>query len=334
MLEKAEQGIWPTMAPLGYLNVDGPHGKKIIEPDPDIAPIVMRLFEWYVTGNYSLEKVTNMAQSAGLVFRRSQKPVPKATVHHILRNRIYTGDFDWQGKRYRGSHEPLITHDLWEKVQAILDHRFKTRHRKVKHDFAFSCLIACGHCGCSLVGEIKKGRYIYYHCTGYKGKCPDPYVREELLEERFAELLKGLRFDEDVLGWVTEALHQSHQYEKRFHDEAISRLMAEYTRFQHRIDGMYIDKLDGKIPVAYFEQKAAEWRAEQDRLQRSMEEHRTANQTYLHEGVRLTRTGPACARIVPKTRTSRETTALKFCTFELHLDGRRAAGHLSGNPLI
>jgi hypothetical protein len=33
------------------------------------------------------------------------------------------------------------------------------------------------------VGEIKKSRYVYYHCTGYKGKCPDPYVREEVLED-------------------------------------------------------------------------------------------------------------------------------------------------------
>jgi site-specific DNA recombinase len=45
------------------------------------------------------------------------------------------------------------------------------------------------------VGEIKKQRYVYYHCTAYKGKYPEPYVREEVLEERFAEVLKGLRFD-------------------------------------------------------------------------------------------------------------------------------------------
>ena len=33
-----------------------------------------------------------------------------------------------------------------------------------------------------MVGEIKKGRYVYYHCTGYKGNCHEPYVREEVLE--------------------------------------------------------------------------------------------------------------------------------------------------------
>ena len=44
MQEKAEQGIWPTPAPLGYRNVAGSDGKKIIEPDPKSAPVVACLF--------------------------------------------------------------------------------------------------------------------------------------------------------------------------------------------------------------------------------------------------------------------------------------------------
>src|SRR6266850_1985505 len=50
MQEKAEQGIWPTGAPLGYLNVLGADGKKTIAPDPKIAPIITHLFGWYATG--------------------------------------------------------------------------------------------------------------------------------------------------------------------------------------------------------------------------------------------------------------------------------------------
>jgi hypothetical protein len=57
MLEKAKQGIWPTAAPIGYLNVVGPSGKKIIVPDPSAAPIVTRLFEWFETGDYSIKDV-------------------------------------------------------------------------------------------------------------------------------------------------------------------------------------------------------------------------------------------------------------------------------------
>src|ERR1700674_3905020 len=54
MQEKAEQGILPTKAPLGYKNVTAPHGKKIIEPDPEAAPLIGRLFEWYAAGTLSL----------------------------------------------------------------------------------------------------------------------------------------------------------------------------------------------------------------------------------------------------------------------------------------
>jgi len=137
------------------------------------------------------------------------------------------------------------------------------------------------------LGEIKKGRYVYYHCTGYKGKCPEPYTREEVFEEQFTDILKKLVFDDEVIGWVSEALRQSHKDEKRFHDEAIARLQAEYTRYQNRIDAMYIDKLDGRIDAAFFDRRSAEWRTQQEQILRSIEEHQTANQTYLDEGVML-----------------------------------------------
>jgi len=287
MLEKAEQGIWPSFAPLGYLNVAGPNGKRIIEPDPNLAPIVVRMFEWYSSGQYSLAEITKMIRPEGMAFRKSNDPVPRGTVHKMLRNRLYAGEFDWDGKTYSGVHTPLVTKDLWERVQAVLDGRHANRHRKVKHEFAFSGLVSCGHCGCSLVGEIKKGQYIYYHCTGYKGKCPEPYTREEVLEEKFAELLKGLVLDDEIMGWVTEALRQSRGDAKQHHDSAITRLQAEYNRLQNRIDAMYLDKLDGRIEGAFFDQKSSEWRREQDLLLCSIEEHQSANQTYMEEGFRL-----------------------------------------------
>lgn len=62
------------------------------------------------------------------------------------------------------------------------------------------------------MGELKKGRYIYYHCTGYKGKCPEPYIREEIFDERFAELLKGLSLDGEILEWVTAVLRPEQLY--------------------------------------------------------------------------------------------------------------------------
>lgn len=155
----------------------GPDGKKIIEPDPRFAGTITHLFGWYATGTLSLREAAEQAKSAGLVYRRTAGPLPVSNIHAILRNRLYTGDFEWNGRRYRGRHEPLVTRELWERVQGILDGRNARKIRHDTHNFAFSGLMNCGHCGCALVGELKNGRYVYYHCTGYKGKCDEPYVR-------------------------------------------------------------------------------------------------------------------------------------------------------------
>ncbi len=292
--EKAEQGIWPTKTPLGYLNVTGPDGRKVIAIDPNIAPIVSKLFEWYATGEYALKEVAKKARAAGLAYKKSGAPVPTSTVHSILRNRLYTGWFEWNGKLNRGKHDPLVSLDLWQRVQDVMDGRNSAKHRRMTHDFAFSGLIACAKCGCSVVGEIKKQKYIYYHCTGYADKCRgepaacrQKYVREEVLEAQFTELLGRLRFDDEVLEWVRQALHASHADERREHEEAIGRLRAEYNRLQGRIEAMYIDKLDGKIGGDFYDKMAGQWREEQNRCLRDIDRHQEAEQSYMDKGIRI-----------------------------------------------
>jgi site-specific DNA recombinase len=289
MLEKARQGIWPSYAPLGFLNVMGPDGKRTIVPDPNLAPVIKRLYEQYATGKYSPKDMVGLARADGFTYRKSGDPVPISTIHKILRNRIYSGDFDFDGVTYHGTYEPIVSRQLWVQVQMVLDGRGskKTQSVRVKDQFAFRGLINCGHCGCALVGEIKKGRYVYYHCTGYKGKCPERYTREEVLEKKFTELLKGISFSDEVLTWVTQALRMSHFDEKTFHDDAITRLRRDHKRIQDRIDAMYMDKLDGRIDAEFFDRQAAEWRTEQVHILRNVEKHLTANHSYMEEGIKL-----------------------------------------------
>ena len=104
MLEKARQGIWPSYAPLGYRNVDGANGKRTIEPDPDLAPVITRMFERYATGQVLAEgdRQDGPRRRAGRT-GRAVTSVPTSTVHKILRNRIYSGDFDFDGTTYQGT---------------------------------------------------------------------------------------------------------------------------------------------------------------------------------------------------------------------------------------
>ena len=285
--EKAEQGVFPSRAPLGYNNAIGLDRRRMIEPDPKVAPIIVKMFEAYATDKYSVRDVMNLARAAGLCFRRTGKPIELATTHQILRNRIYTGDFDWNGSTFKGLHAPIVSHELWQKVQAILGRRSENRLLGTKLPFAFSGLIACGHCGSAMVAEIKKRKYIYYHCTGWRGKCNEPYVREEVLREKFASVLKQLVVDETTLEWLKQELLTAERDTKSEHDQAIGRLQREITRLQDRIERMYLDKLEGQVTERFFTARTDPWRAEQAQLQRTIDEQRSAGRNYLEQGVRI-----------------------------------------------
>jgi hypothetical protein len=216
---------------------------------------------------------------------------------------------------------------LWERVRGVLDGRNANKAKRGKHNFAFSGLIACAKCGCSVVGEIKKQRYVYYHCTGYADKCQgDPascrrrHVREEALEQRFTKLLGQLRFDNDVLEWVRESLQASHTDERREHEEAVRRLQAEHKRLGDRINAMYLDKLDGRVDGAFFDKMSAQWREEQNRCLREIAWHESAEQSYMDEGVQILELAQNAQKLFERQEPREKRRLLNFvvsnCTWE------------------
>ena len=163
-------------------------------------------------------------------------------------------------------------------------------HRKTgqqKHNWTFQGLLSCGHCGCALVAEIKKQQYIYYHCTGNKGKCPEKWVREEEVARQFGRAIGAIKIDEDVLDWIVAALKESHADEQKFHSECMATLQNQNEKLQRRLDAMYEDKLDGRIDQAFYDRKSAAWKMEQDELLRKIEHHQNASRSYKDEGVKL-----------------------------------------------
>ena len=99
---KAEQDLFPSFAPLGYVNTVAASGRRIIVPDPILGPIVTRLYIWFASGEYSLKRFAQKAFAEGFRFRVSRNKVPVTTLHKILRRRIYMGEFEYGGKTYQG----------------------------------------------------------------------------------------------------------------------------------------------------------------------------------------------------------------------------------------
>ena len=280
--EKAAQGEYPSIAPIGYKNNLEIHR---IEADGKEAPAVRRLYELYATGRYSLRELRQVAREAGLAGRRSGRQLSKSEVERILKNPIYYGMFRWKGKVWPGIHEPIISKELFERVQAVF--AGQNRAKKQRHSFAFGNLMRCGRCGCRITAGLAKRKYVYYRCTEFRGKCGQPYVPEPVLEQRMREVVQAVQIGTERLEWLKELLRQSHKDEQAYHDAQIKGLNGRYAQLQQRLDQIYLDKLDGKVPTELWEQKSAEWRREQDEIRTQLGRHQQANQGYMEEGIKI-----------------------------------------------
>ena len=255
MREKAEQGIYPSRPPFGYRNNQL---LRTIEVDPDKAPILKRIFELYSSGQYSLAGLRKLI-AAEFATRLS-----RSYLERILKNPFYIGLFVWEGKTYKGTHTPLVGSELFERVQTVFRGHNRPKYRK--HEFAYSGLLRCAYDDCMVTAELKKGKYAYYHCTGYRGKCDLPYFREEELGERLGEVMKNIHIPDQVLGPLQKAIVQDRGRTEEHKQREMERLNQRLTAVRHRIDRAYLDKLDGKIPEDFWLRKTQEWQGEEQQI--------------------------------------------------------------------
>ena len=138
-----------------------------------------------------------------------------------------------------------------------------------------------------MTGDIKKGKYVYYRCTGYKGKCPKRYVKEEELTRQFSESLEAIRLEPEIHSLLIRALKESQADESRFHHEETAKLEAERKTLESRLEALYLDKLDRVITLEFFQARSQEWNQHLAGAKSQLEKHRQAHGNYMEEGARL-----------------------------------------------
>ena len=289
MLEKAEQGFYPSMAPFGYLN---DRMDKTIVIDPQTAPIVQKIYGWYSSGDYTLKDLRKKAKAEGLLEGLSKYTVGVSTLEKVLKSVFYFGHFTWNGKEYEGKHTPIIDKGLWETVQDVFANKSNcSQGKREKDPFLFSGLMKCSKCGCHITAQRQKGKYVYYRCTNGRGKCSQPFVREEVIEEQYLKVLEAIHFPNDKMEWLKEALLLSHKNETDYHHETIEHLQKEYQAIQRKIDLMYDDKLEGNITQEYWQTKYQEMSQKQKEVTQSLELHKNADTQYIEMGLKLVELG-------------------------------------------
>lgn len=286
MGQKARQGIFPGKAPLGYLN--NPKTREI-DVDTVRGPVVRRMFEMYAEGTYSEEDLCVYAREQGLADREAGRgSVSRSTIGRVLNNPFYVGTFVWKGVTYQGNHVPLVTADLFERVQQTLAARNKGEVQE--RAFMFSGLMTCGYCGCAVTAEIKKEKYVYYHCTGRRGtQCPNKrkYQSEAKIAADLDGAMAALRFDERTFVAYREAIRNGLRDLEQNREGEVTRLTEEATKVRARLTRLVEMRMDGDIDQAAFRDLKATCEADRDRIERELAAVESADRRTLDFGVAL-----------------------------------------------
>ena len=213
MEQKVKQGGWPHQAPLGYKNVrEGTRNIAIVVPDPETGPHVKQAFELYATGNYSLDDIRDFLFDKG-VRNRNGTPGPLAldTIRNTFNNPFFYGTIRYRGAEYPGEHEPLISRQLWEKVQVQLDDR-RAGVRKRKHPHYLKGSLYCGECGGRLSFQLAKGKYPYFFCLNkQKSKnkdCQSKYIEVEYVEEEVEKIYREIQLSKETAEGLIERFNE------------------------------------------------------------------------------------------------------------------------------
>ena len=202
---RCEMGYRPCTAPTGYLNEKHVDKKCQVRLDPKRASTVRQIFEKIGNDGWSGRKTYRWLLKIGFK-THTLKRLSLANIYILIRNPFYYGEFEYpkgSGEWYQGKHEPLITKELFEKVQCGIQDQYipKTESK----EFAFTRLIKCGVCGSGITADekfkiLKDGgtnRHVYYRCTKAKDvACNNPAINETSLIEELSKLLDTLDIDE------------------------------------------------------------------------------------------------------------------------------------------
>ena len=212
----------------GYLK--SPEDKRTWIPDPETAPVVQRMFNWYAEGLTSTEIAKRLNEDGIPTPAQHKRALGSkrqlwnsertdnfwraTTIGKILRDERYTGKLvalkttlselgnihsakaiekdDWV--IVPGAFEAIISQEIFDQVQAKLETARPTRKLGPMKRRLFSRKLRCGHCGAALIRhEIAQG--VYYTCDGRAWNGTDDCKKIRLFETDLIQaVLASIRF--------------------------------------------------------------------------------------------------------------------------------------------
>lgn len=287
-----------------------PLDSKHLVIDEEAAPIVQRIYQMCLSGMGPYQIANTLADEKilcpsyhinkiGMSHRTDLGKNPYAwnttCVADILERRDYLGhttNFKYKRKSYKchkevknpveehrvfyDTHEPIITQDVWDAVQAIRNSK-RRRNNSGKTNI-FSGLLYCAECGGKLNYNYKQTKpdQSYFQCGTYsyhvtKDDCSTHYIREivvnELILAELNEIIRTANCDEKAL---VELLSKSNETAMRKQlakqKKELSAAQKRYDELDRMFNRIYEDNINGKISDERFAKMSASYEAEQKEL--------------------------------------------------------------------
>lgn len=277
MKKKAELGWFPGPARAGYMNEKyAEKGYKKVLIDPIRFPLIQKAFKTILAKTHSPAQVLEMLNHEwGYTSPKKRKiggkPMRQSQYYRLLCDPFYCGVYTFDGKTYKGKHQPMITEAEFEQVQKLIGKPGNMMSpNKRKFDDVFYGLFKCGECGGYISPEVKiqtictnckhkfasrhrdncpkcktkiiemtnptQLRYVYYSCKKNKDpKCSQKIIlTEKKLLEQFGEILKGIKISEKMTKWFVKQLNKVNNKELKDQSNILEALKEKLSDIQKR----------------------------------------------------------------------------------------------------
>ena len=276
----AAAGNWVSgQAPYGY-KIAKHDGKTRLEPDPDTAPIVKMVFDWYASGEAGYMMIAKRLDKMGIQSGRG-KGFSSHVIHRMLENPAYIGRTEYgqhatveqieDGRRVKkyirsapeivveNTHPAIIAPDVWQAVRdraALARHRSPVATNKVSAN-PLAGLVVCAECGS--VMQMTRSAKRMISCLNVN--CPTCSIAIDTLEGIVLDILQS---------WCAEYKEPATKQDDKAEEIAALRkqidgIAAQLTRAQELVEmGIY-------SPAEYLARREA-LQGRQEALNRQVEE--------------------------------------------------------------
>lgn len=260
---RAKSGKWmgSKYIPIGY---DKSETGLIINEYEAIQ--VVKIFQMFLSGS-SIKSICRYLTESGYSHKHGRWN--DKAIRRVLASKTYLGYVRFDDEWYPGNHEAIISDEMYEKAQKLIEERaerYSLNLRPGKASSYLAGLLVCKRCGAKY-HRINGAKFSYYYCDSRSKRSPhlvkDPDCknknwRMDVLDEMIFDQIRQLSLDPD---YVPEQPQEENNSEI---------ILSEILRIEKQISKLLdLYGLD-QIPMEQLQDKIAELSARKSNLEKQL----------------------------------------------------------------